>query len=489
MLPLFLFILFTLPSWTMDDINSSDCVIPISQLEPGSEKTALLRKNNLINEENIPLPPQEDRLTPHLKTLPRELFWSIIAFCEYHEEKDEDVKIITLCKAAVSFSYISKYFKGRVREMIPALTPLKSSSSAISVINFLNQIESCESNHSILATSILCIPNLYTIFPKYYQELNRLYEIEPSVRFSPYFRLYKGASRVKTLCEQHHIQYPKISHWTLPQRLCSSLTKDPYVLIATSLGLTTLTFIGSNSIHTNVLSHKDVVHQANENCTADYAQVLHKNFLYAQSDAYPIQNKVQSCCMDDIYDLIFEPEPCFKKYFSAKACFNSKTVCEPGKMDSYLDQLFTMDNYGRKGPNLTQYLFQQFNGSFSPQSVKNLLAGSLDAMCKNGELSNIYAFHDFREHHINLSTQFMHLNVKSFDGECTDRNMGRTQDYAKLLMGKFDYDPLCIAQHITPPLQMPHIPIPIAIWAWVGTVTGTYGLVTLLLILGWYVFI
>lgn len=506
MIHFIIFFLFTLPIWGNE--LDLELVIDIDS-KPEETKQLLPKDNSLEASPHTAIKSisvlEKDCLTPYLAHLPQELFWSVLFLGKKNDDNKDNnngdkSNPETVWESVISFSLVSHYLKDRIRDLFPALYNLHKYSLSITVTNLLNNVDHCENTYNGQLQHIdVKIPRLWDVYPGYRRLVQELCDAQPRVRFSPHFFFHNGSSRIQKIREKYALGCPELSLWERFSQPASGIIRDPYALVALGTFCAYSTaicgwYIYHNHLHHNIElqratdEHQRLVDEANANYTANFQ----KNLLYAQSDAY-----LRSFGSSIITRTISSPKSCFSLASEDIMCHaveNYGWCIENLSDDSFkvLDHQKCLSQLG--GGDFFNCLKNYLNKIQASLNVTDFFEKSFwqdydhfDFIIKDEIWKTDYNY--FRVVDINNHPYLFSLNV---NGEFYNRYRKIWwEDLLEMLMdlnvGHGKYDPTCVAKQMTPRIQVPEIPyIPENILGWSLGLSGAYGVVILILFLGFY---
>lgn len=462
-------------------------------------KQLLPKDTSFATIEAIPIL-QTDSLTPYLTLLPQELFWAVLFSGKKNDEdNDNNNSPENGWETVISFSHVSHYLKDRVRDIFPALYSLDKNSSSVYVTTLLNNVDLCENTYNKIQHIDVKIPPLWDTYPGYSRIVKELCDAQTRVRFSPHFFFHRGSSRIQKIREKYALKCPDLSLWEKFLQPAAGIVRDPYAWVALGTFCAYSTAICGWYIYHNLLYHDIELQRATdehqrlvEEANANYTATFQKNLLYAQSDAY-----LRRFGSSIITRTISSPKSCFSLASEDIMCHvveNYGWCMEKIGEDGFkvLDHQKCLAQLS--GGNFLSCLENYINKFQIPLNVKEFFEKSfwqdydhLDFTIKNYIWKTDYNY--FRVVDVDNHPYLFSLNVH---GEFYNRYQKNWfDDFLEMLMGlkvgHGKYDPTCVAEQMTPRIQVPDIPyIPQNILGWSLGLGGTYAVVIFILILGFY---
>lgn len=492
----FISLLFIVPTWGMEQTNQLPINSSVSLEEFVDEREPLLKdsaaglmKDDIV----IPMDDLNDNFTIGMSRLPQELFW-LLLFSEASSLSSQDPQY-NGWDFVVSFSLVSKHFRNVIREVIPALEKglnLSPRSTSVAVVNLLHTIWGCEKKYKQLEALGIGQSRVYDSFPRYRKTVQELNKAAFRVEYCPHFMLHKGSRRIQKLRDRYNLLVPSYSWKQRFIQPFSCVSRDPYILMAMTTGLSYLTAIGSWYIYTNHLTHNELVQDAIEKHQVDvahanavYAREYAKNLHYAQTDyLYSFGNRTTFIAHDYQDCFALKGMNCEAEFtildFLDMSLHDLPRVDQP----HYLERLDRFLNCAERFKASVSFPWD-IRTFFYDSDLGNKYARNPDLLCRsdNQYVCNIRekSLHVFK---VNEQPRICMLSFRS-DSYLTGRERRWSDVEVDVFLGLGQYDPACIAKRLTPVPQVPEIPsIPEGIYGWVSVMAGAYGFVTFILFLG-----
>ncbi len=474
-----LFLFFSSPSWSTEDIDSNE-----RYWSKENDAAPLLQLN--IQEEGACVVDLTTKpgVTEN-KSLPQEMWWMIAAYTG-----DEFYKLV----------YLSKGINGHIKCLIPHFV-LPKRPSVQTILTCLDIMEKCEKAYTTLKN----IGPETPYFPAYKSQVNKLTDAEFYVKYSPVFWWNNGINRLEALRKGHNLDTPKNQYNSL-FTACSSFARDPLVVFLNTAAIGGLTIAGLCHIYSiwsdHNLSHLKYLHDylaaLNHTTSEDFPQSLKIVYNYTKRYSRPAEEGEPAYLpaaigLDEtkLYD-------CYNKCEGWRTNELIKFYYYDGTYyDGILLPINMCENPNRTSPayinmlhNFSSSIFrvcgQKFRDLWTPWIEENLgnFTTSLRNTINENYFNNYYTSTIYPGiEKIKNQNSFIHV-FHSRQQDFVGPDNTTAAPYCFLSTKLYTYDPLCIAQKMPSVKQLPFPMLVVA--AWGGTASFIWMGFFIMMMLGWF---